>query len=103
MLILPDNLKWFAKQKVARQLASLILQSNTVLYRQWFRGADNDVADSLSRDSFFLTHSSHERFLRQTLPHQVPQHFSIQQVPKESSRSLHQHCCCCPSKQTPYL
>ena len=78
-----NNLEWFAKQKVARQLASLILQSNTVLYRQWFRGADNDVADSLSRDSFFLTHSSHERFLRQTLPHQVPQHFSIQQVPKE--------------------
>ena len=77
------DLEWYAKQLVARKLANLVLDSETVLYRQWFRGADNEVADSLSRDSFFLTHDSHKTFLLQTIPHQVPANFSIQPVPSK--------------------
>ena len=45
--------EWLAKQKVARNLAELVLDSNTTIYRQWFRGADNKVADSLSRDAYY--------------------------------------------------
>ena len=68
---------WYAKQVVARQLATLVLQSNTVLYRQWFRGVDNVVADSLSRDAYFLPPNNHQHFLSQTTSHQVPSNFKI--------------------------
>ena len=46
---------WLAKQKLARKLAHLILDSETLLYKQWFRGKDNVVADSLSCDVYFVT------------------------------------------------
>ena len=75
------DLEWYAKQQVARKLATLILNSNTVLYRQWFRGADNDVADSLSRDAYYLTNNSHAQFLTQTIPQQVPTSFKIHPLP----------------------
>ena len=75
--------EWYAKQQAARQLATLVLQTNTVLYRQWFRGADNDLADSLSRDSMYLPHRSHKLFLSQTLPSQIPNNFHIAPPPKE--------------------
>jgi hypothetical protein len=77
------DLEWLAKQKIARKVAEIVLNSNTVLYRQWFKGADNVVADSLSRDAYFLSNKTHELFLNQTVPHQVPQNFRIQPVPKE--------------------
>ena len=35
------DMEWAAKQQVARKLASLVLESNSCLYRQWFKGADN--------------------------------------------------------------
>ena len=76
---------WYAKQCVARKLASLVLESNTVLYRQWFRGADNAVADSLSRDAYFLTPASHKQFLLSTIPHQIPKNFRVLPIPKEIS------------------
>ena len=79
------DLDWYAKQKVARKLASIVLASNTVLYRQWFRGKENDVADSLSRDNFYLSHSSHEKFLTQTIPHQIPAQFRVRPIAKEIS------------------
>jgi hypothetical protein len=34
---------------VARKLASLIIESSTCLYSQWFKGDSNNVADALSR------------------------------------------------------
>ena len=54
--------EWLAKQKVARNLAELVLDSNTTIYRQWFRGADNKVADSLSRDAYYSPNSTNEKF-----------------------------------------
>ena len=80
-----SDLDWIAKQTTARKLANLVLDSETVLYRQWFRGADNTVADSLSRDAYFLSHESHQQFLSQTVPHQVPHNFRILPIPKEIS------------------
>ena len=56
------NMEWLAKQKVARKVAKIILDENAVLYRQWFRGANNVVADSLLRDAYFLSNKTHEIF-----------------------------------------
>jgi hypothetical protein len=76
---------WLAKQKVARKLADLVLDSETVLYKQWFRGEDNVVADSLSRDLHYLSPSTHEKFLHLTVSPQLPDNFRILPVPAEIS------------------
>ena len=75
--------EWYAKQQLARKLASLVLASDTVLYRQWFRGADNELADSLSRDAIFLPNNSHKTFLYHKISHQIPNNFHISPPPKE--------------------
>ena len=75
-----SNTEWIAKQKVARQLARLILNSMSCLYRQWFKAVDNVVADSLSRDALFLSQDTHKSFLEQFAPNQVPKNFRIVQV-----------------------
>ena len=54
-----------------------------MLYRQWFEGKDNTVSDSLSRDCFFLSHFSHEKFLHSTCQEQLPTNFHIKPVPAE--------------------
>lgn len=79
------NEDWIAKEKVSRKLAQLVLDSNTVLYSQWFAGAHNIIADSLSRDAYFLLTHAHEAFLRIVAPQQVPPNFRIQQLPNEIS------------------
>ena len=89
-----DN-EWLAKQKVARKVAELILDSEATLYRQWFKGVDNEVADSLSRDGHLLTPCAHKNFLSLCIPHQVPENFSIQPVPKQICSQL---CCFCPCR-----
>ena len=75
--------EWIVKQDVARKVAEIVLQADAVLYRQWFRGEDNVVADSLSRDCFYLSPSAHETFLSLTTPSQLPQNFRIRPVPDE--------------------
>ena len=80
--------EWYCKQVVARKLATLVLEADVVLYRQWFRGIDNTVADSLSRDSYFLPHTTHQSFLQTTVPHQLPQEFKIQPIPNRISSFL---------------
>jgi hypothetical protein len=75
--------EWLVKQDIARKVAELVLQADAVLYRQWFKGEDNVVADSLSRDCFFLPPKAHEKFLAHTIPSQLPQNFSIRPVPAE--------------------
>ena len=77
--------EWMLKQQVARKLASLILDSDSVLYTQWFKGEHNVVADSLLRDTYFLSPSSHENFLSKTVPQQLLKNFHIKEVPKEIS------------------
>jgi hypothetical protein len=78
-----NDQEWLAKQKIARKLANLILDSNTTIYRQWFPGVENVVADSLSRDAYFLDSETHQNFLYSSVKNQVPQKFKIQPVPNE--------------------
>jgi hypothetical protein len=79
------DIEWLVKQQVARKVARVVLQADAVLYRQWFKGESNTVADSLSRDCYFLTPAAHETFLLHTVPSQVPAAFKIQPVPAEIS------------------
>jgi hypothetical protein len=74
---------WLAKQLVSRKLANLILDSETLLYKQWLRGEDNVVADSLSRDVYFLLPKTHEIFLKSTVASQLPPNFHIQPLQEE--------------------
>ena len=76
---------WMIKQKVARRLASLVLDKEAVLYTQWFKGIVNVVTDSLSRDLYFLLPSSHKIFLQKTAAVQLPNNFKIHQVPSKVS------------------
>ena len=78
-----DDVEWLVKQKVARKLAEVILDSQTCLYRQWFKGEENVLADSLSRDGFLFTEKAHKQFLLKTSSSQVPQDFNICPLPKK--------------------
>ena len=74
---------WEVKQALGRHLANLTLKSDTVLYKQWLRGHDNMVADSLSRDNYYLNTNTHCKFLHKTVPQQLPPNFRIKPLPKE--------------------
>ena len=78
-----NDQEWLAKQKVARKLATLVLDSNASIYRQWFPGVENVVADSLSRDAYFLDSDTHQLLLNSTVKNQVPKDFKILPVPNE--------------------
>ena len=80
-----SDTEWSAKQQVARKLASLVLDSNSCLYRQWFKGTDNLVADSLSRDTLFLLPNSHHSMLKLYATEQIPENFKIVQLPNKIS------------------
>ena len=53
------------------------------LYHQWFKGKDNVLADSLSRDGYIFSNDSHKKIINLTIPSQVPPNFSISPLPKE--------------------
>ena len=74
---------WIVKQQVARKLANLILESESVLYTQWFKGSWNLVTDSLSRDIHLFTEETHTKFLQSTVACQLPLNFQIQTLPKK--------------------
>ena len=76
---------WIVKQQVARQLANLILDSETVLYTQWFKGTWNLVTDSLSRDMHIFSEESHTLFLQKTVHCQLPHNFQIRPLPEKIS------------------
>ena len=78
-----EDESWLVKQCIGRKLAELILNSETVLYKQWLQGSQNALADSLSRDFYFLDTHSHELFLHNTVPSQIPPNFHIKHIPKE--------------------
>jgi hypothetical protein len=77
--------EWIVKQQVARKLANLVLDSNSVLYTQWFRGSWNLVTNSLSRDVHFLSPELHSNFLHKTVQKQLPPNFHIAVLPEEIS------------------
>jgi len=66
----------------ARKLASLILETNSNLYSQWFPGDQNYIADSLSRD-FHIDDTSLANLLSLHFPEQVPFGLTILPVPPE--------------------
>jgi len=82
-----DSEESFIQMVTARQLATLILKSNSCLYSQWFSGGENLIADSLSRD-FHLNDSALSKFLISSVPHQVPFGLKIKPLPSEISSWL---------------
>ena len=80
-----NDVEWEVKQSVARKLANLVLDTNTVLYKQWFAGELNVVADSLSRDGYYLDSNAHHSFLASVTSPQLPLNFYISPVPTEIS------------------
>ncbi len=71
-----------AQLTTARQLAKLVIDSQSCLYSQWFAGVDNTVSDTLSRD-FHLTDSSLIYLIHSKIPHQVPFGLKIFWLPQE--------------------
>jgi len=66
----------------ARKLASLLIDTKSCIYSQWFLGESNSIADSLSRD--FHVDSSHLRHILCTnFPLQVPFGLNLRQLPSE--------------------
>ena len=78
-----NDCTWLVKQQIGRHLASIILDSNVMLYHQWLKGSQNQVADSLSRDAYYLNPNTHKKFLLATVPQQLPKNFEINPLPKE--------------------
>ena len=83
-----NNDEWMIKQQASRHLANIVMDADAVLYRQWFKGEDNAVADSLSRDCHYLSNASHEKFLQLSIPQQLPQNFRIRPIPQKVSSFL---------------
>ena len=86
------DVEWLAKQKIARKLAEIVLETESCLYRQWFKGAENAVADSLSRDSYYLNYNTHCLLP----PLRLQTTCTSVQCPARSSPSSHRLCCYCP-------
>jgi hypothetical protein len=67
---------------IARTLAAMVMEHDCALVSQWFPGDQNDLSDSLSRDTDLpapvLTHLFHS-----SIPDQVPSNFSICPLPPE--------------------
>ncbi len=68
--------------EVARLHASHYLSHEIREYSQWFRGADNQVADALSRDDN-RTDEELTKILRLHCPSQVSPHFEIVPLPSK--------------------
>jgi hypothetical protein len=71
----------------ARQLVSLVMNTDSCLYSQWFAGDLNAVSDCLSRD-FHLTDSALTNLLQTCVPNQVPFGFFLSPLPTEISSWL---------------
>ena len=67
---------------VARLHATHYLSTGIREYSQWFRGADNNVADALSWDND-RTDNKLTQLPRSHCPSQLPQHFKIVPLPNK--------------------
>jgi hypothetical protein len=67
---------------IAREMATLVMEGGFGLYSQWFPGDQNDVADSLSRDTD-LHPDTLTQLLLSSCPDQVPPGFAIYPLPPE--------------------
>jgi hypothetical protein len=69
---------------IARKLASLILESHTCLYSQWFQGDKNIIADALSREHE-ISNEHLVLSLTSSYPTQTPAGLKICHLPREVS------------------
>lgn len=67
---------------MARKLASLVIDTETCLYSQWFPGDENQIADALSRD-FHLNDDDLTHLIVHSIPTQAPFGFKIFPIPLE--------------------
>jgi hypothetical protein len=75
-----DGKDEFIQLSTARKLASLVIETRSCLYSQWFPGEENIVSDSLSRD--FHLAASHLSFsLTSNFPDQAPFGLNILPLP----------------------
>jgi hypothetical protein len=77
-----DEFSTNARLRIARQLASLIIENELRLFSQWFPGEHNCVADILSRNPY-EKHEILTETLRSQFSKQVPQDFRISVIPTE--------------------
>ena len=70
---------------MTRKLANLILDSDSVLHNQWYKGIWNVVTDSLSRDVHLFSNTLHVSFLQKTIAKQLPPNFQIVPLPEKIS------------------
>jgi hypothetical protein len=66
-----------ARLTIARKLADLIIDHDLKLYSQWFAGADNEVADFLSREGGLLDDDILTQTLLLKFPQQVPRNCRV--------------------------
>ena len=83
------------KQRLGRHLATLTLQADITLYKQWLKGDYNQVADSISRGAYFMSYNSHQKFLHFVVPQQLPPTSKSNQYPKKSHALLLHYCSKC--------
>ena len=69
-----------AKLAADHHLAQITQESFSCLYTQWFRGKDNNVLDSLSRDHH-LSASVLTNLLYSYIPNQLPPYLKIAPLP----------------------
>jgi hypothetical protein len=77
-----DEVQASARITVARSHARRYMNQGIRDYSQWFRGRDNNIADSLSRD-FHLSDSDLTKFVLSNFPSQAPKNFHIAPLPNE--------------------
>ena len=82
-----DPIQATIQLEVARLHAIHYLSTGIREYSQWFCGADNNVADALSRDNN-RTDDELTQILRSHCPSQLPQHFKIVPLPNKSASWL---------------
>jgi hypothetical protein len=68
--------------KTAKQLAMIVMKTESCLYSQWFAGSDNSVADACSRD-FHLSDAELTHLIYSYIPSQVPFGFNLCPLPVE--------------------
>ena len=77
-----DPIQAMIRIEVARKHAMNLLEAGVKDYSQWFPGAENQVADALSRDDD-RTDDELTHILRTFCPEQVPENFKIVLLPSK--------------------
>ena len=77
-----EEIHFHSKLELARTHADRVLKADIKDYSQWFPGAENDLADSLSRD-FHIPDKNLVPLYKSFIPKQVPKNLRISPLPTE--------------------